>query len=249
MVQKGQKISLSQLDPTLEQIEVAMGWDLGPGGRGYDLDVEAFLLKADGTVPGDDWFVFYNQPGSPDGAVRLLEASVSGDDAVIQVRLSQVNPGVAKIAFIVTINEARTHGRHFGNVANALGVGQLLADALVPHLNTSNLFLYLLAIAVICFLLNFVMTPMAVFSALLVPLTIVTMGLPNVHDVFPLLNAVMLGVGNLLLPHATTNSLILYGFDVMSMKDFVKSFGVKALLSFAWLFIAVLYWKAIGLLG
>lgn len=119
MVQKGQKISLSQLDPTLEQIEVGMGWDLGPGGRGYDLDVEAFLLKADGTVPGDDWFVFYNQPGSPDGAVRLLEASVSGDDAVIQVRLSQVNPGVAKIAFIVTINEARTHGRHFGNVANA----------------------------------------------------------------------------------------------------------------------------------
>lgn len=52
-----------------------------------------------------------------------------------------------------------------------------------------------------------------------------------------------------LVPHATTNSLILYGFDVMSMKDFLKSFGVKALLGFAWLFIAVLYWKAIGLLG
>lgn len=106
-----------------------------------------------------------------------------------------------------------------------------------------------LAIAVFCFLLNFVMTPMAVFSSLLVPLTIVTMSLPNFHDVFPLLNAILIGVGNLLLPHATTNSLILYSFGVMPMKDFLKGFGVKAVLSFAWLFVAVLYWKAIGLLG
>lgn len=136
-----------------------------------------------------------------------------------------------------------------GNVANALGVGQLLADLIVPVLDSSNVFLYLLAIAVFCFLLNFVMTPMAVFSSLLVPLTIVTMSLPNFHDVFPLLNAILIGVGNLLLPHATTNSLILYSFGVMPMKDFLKGFGIKAVLSFAWLFVAVLYWKAIGLLG
>lgn len=134
-------------------------------------------------------------------------------------------------------------------MANALGVGQLLADLIVPVLDSSNVFLYLLAIAVFCFLLNFVMTPMAVFSSLLVPLTIVTMSLPNFHDVFPLLNAILIGVGNLLLPHATTNSLILYSFGVMPMKDFLKGFGIKAVLSFAWLFVAVLYWKAIGLLG
>lgn len=121
-LQKGQKTSLSQMAPSLDLIKVGMGWDLGPGGQGYDLDVSAFLLDPAGKVLGDDWFVFYNQPVSPDGAVRLLETGVPGnspaDDKVIQVCLSQVNSGVSRIAFIVTINEALAHGRHFGNVAD-----------------------------------------------------------------------------------------------------------------------------------
>jgi sodium-dependent dicarboxylate transporter 2/3/5 len=133
-----------------------------------------------------------------------------------------------------------------GEVATELGVGELLADVLVPILNGGNPFIYLFLIALVCFLLNFVMTPMAVFSTLLVPLTMVTMAMPSFTNIFPLFAAILTGVGNLLLPHETTNSLVLFGFDAMSMKDFVKGFGVKAILGFAWLFIAVLYWQAIG---
>ena len=123
ILQKGQKISLSRLEPNLDILEVGLGWDLAPGGQSYDLDAEAFLLGPSGMVLGDDWFVFYNQPVSPDGAVRLLTADASGagheDDEVLRVCLRQVNPNIAKIAFILTINEARTYGYHFGNVANA----------------------------------------------------------------------------------------------------------------------------------
>jgi len=123
VLQKGQKTSLSQLNQKLDFIEVGLGWDLGPGGRGYDLDVEAFLLGASGKVLGDDWFVFYNQPVSPDGAVRLLQDSATGagpgDDEIIQVRLSRLDPRVEKLAFIVTINEAQERGYNFSNVANA----------------------------------------------------------------------------------------------------------------------------------
>ncbi len=122
-LQKGQKISLSQLAPGLEQVDVGLGWDLAPSSHGYELDVEAFLLGPDGKVPGDDWFVFYNQPASPDGAVRLLEAgppsAAPGDDQVIQVDLRRLSPNVARIAFILTINEARAHGYHFGGVSSA----------------------------------------------------------------------------------------------------------------------------------
>ena len=123
ILQKGQKISLSRLAPNLDILQVGLGWDLAPGGQRYDLDAEAFLLGPSGMVLGDDWFVFYNQPVSPDGAVRLLTADASGagyeDDKVLQVCLRQLNPGIARIAFIITINEARTYGYHFGNVANA----------------------------------------------------------------------------------------------------------------------------------
>lgn len=119
LVTKGQKTSLSQMNTNLDLLEVALGWELGPGGQAYDLDVEAFLLDQSGKALGDSWFVFYNQPISPDGAVRLLESSAAGDDAAIQIGLSQLNSGVAKIVFILTINEARELGRNFSQIQNA----------------------------------------------------------------------------------------------------------------------------------
>lgn len=123
VLKKGQKTSLSQMCPGLDLIQVGLGWDLGPGGVGYDLDVEAFMLGANGRVIGDDWFVFYNQPNSPDNSIQLLCDSTTGagdgDDEIIQVKLSQVNPQVAKIIFIVSINEAKERGYNFSNVANA----------------------------------------------------------------------------------------------------------------------------------
>lgn len=123
VLKKGQKTSLSQMCPGLDLIQVGLGWDLGPGGVEYDLDVEAFMLGANGRVIGDDWFVFYNQPNSPDNSIQLLCDSTTGagdgDDEIIQVKLSQVNPQVAKIIFIVSINEAKERGYNFSNVANA----------------------------------------------------------------------------------------------------------------------------------
>lgn len=123
ILKKGQKTSLTALNPNLDLIEVGLGWDLGPNGQNYDLDVEAFLLGQNGKVIGDDWFVFYNQPASPDGSVRLLADSTTGagvgDDEVIQVKLSQVNAQVSKIVFIVTINDAKEYGYNFSNITNA----------------------------------------------------------------------------------------------------------------------------------
>ena len=89
----------------LDLIEVGLGWDLGPNGQGYDLDVEAFLLGENGKVLGDEWFVFYNQNVSPDGSVVCGIDNTSGagfgDDESIRIQLSKVHPNVAKIVFIV----------------------------------------------------------------------------------------------------------------------------------------------------
>ena len=121
LLKKGQKVSLSQFSGALDRIEVGLGWDLAPG-IAYDLDIEAFLLDQSGKVIGDNWFVFYNQPVSPDGAVTLLRDNTTGesdeDDEVIQVELSRVHPSVQKILFIVTINEAKENGYNFSNVQN-----------------------------------------------------------------------------------------------------------------------------------
>lgn len=119
---KGQKISLSKMNSSLDEIDVCLGWDVGKY-RNYDLDSEAFMLGSNDKVIGDNWFVFYNQPISPDGSVKHKGDNKTGqgdgDDEIISVKLSKVNPMVSKIVFVVTINDAKINGYNFGCVSNA----------------------------------------------------------------------------------------------------------------------------------
>jgi len=115
---------LSKMSANLDLIEVGLGWDTATNSAiPYDLDAEAFMLGENGKVIGDDWFIFYNQPMSPDGSCKHSgdnkDGSGVGDDEVIQLQLSRVNPQVAKIAFVISINEAQARGHNFGGVQNA----------------------------------------------------------------------------------------------------------------------------------
>ncbi|MDD5793532.1 MAG: TerD family protein [Clostridiales bacterium] len=121
ILSKGQKISLSKMNPNLDLVDICLGWDVST--NAYDLDSEAFLLGPNERVIGDDWFVFYNQTCSPDGSVRHSGDNTTGagdgDDEIISIKLSQVNPQVEKIVFVVTINEAKQRNLNFAGVSNA----------------------------------------------------------------------------------------------------------------------------------
>lgn len=120
ILKKGQKVPLAQGGQQLSSINVCLGWDVTDGR--CDLDVSAFMLGQNGVVPGDDWFVFYGQPDSPDGSVHHSGDSQGdgmGDDEIITINLNQVNPQVKKIVFVITIDEALTKGLNFSMVANA----------------------------------------------------------------------------------------------------------------------------------
>ena len=122
ILKKGQKTSLSKIAPNLKNIRIGLGWDTGAN-TNYDLDSEVFLLGANEKVLGDNWFVFYGQLASPDGAVihhgDSSDGAGSGDDEIIDINLSQLNPQVAKLVFVVTINEAKENGYNFGQIQNA----------------------------------------------------------------------------------------------------------------------------------
>jgi tellurium resistance protein TerD len=122
ILKKGQKTSLSAMNPRLDSVDIGLGWDVS-GNAQYDLDSECFMIGSNGKVVGDDWFVFYNQPTSPDGAVRHCgdnkTGAGAGDDEIIHIQLSQVSPQVHRLIFIVTINEAREMGLNFSGVRNA----------------------------------------------------------------------------------------------------------------------------------
>jgi tellurium resistance protein TerD len=122
---KGGRVSLSKEAPGLKKIRVGLGWDANvtDTGTDFDLDASAFVLGADGKVLGDEWFIFYNQTTSPDGAVvhtgdnRTGEGE--GDDEVIEIDLEKIDSRVDKIVFTVTIHEAQARHQNFGQVNNS----------------------------------------------------------------------------------------------------------------------------------
>lgn len=70
----------------------------------FEVDVVAFELDRDHKVLSDDHFVFYNQPASPDSAVRLC---IDGDrEQGIAVDLSVVGEDVDRIMVGASIETA-----------------------------------------------------------------------------------------------------------------------------------------------
>jgi len=103
-LRKGQKTSLNTGKGRPLRIRACFGWNIRDAR--CDVDASAFLVKADGRVPGDDWFVFYGQERSPDGSVVLSRDGRGGDRETITADLGRLSSEIQKIVFVVSIHEA-----------------------------------------------------------------------------------------------------------------------------------------------
>ncbi|MDS1116635.1 TerD family protein [Gordonia westfalica] len=91
------------------EFTVNVAWSAGHADDPHAVDVVAFELGGYGQVPSDDEFVFYNQPASPDGAVRL---SIDGDrEQGIGIDLTAVDPEIQRITVGAAVD-----GATFGDV-------------------------------------------------------------------------------------------------------------------------------------
>ena len=119
-LEKGQRQSIDA-----PKFTVGLGWDSNSSntGEGFDLDASVFLVGANGKIPNDNHFVYYNNLKSPDGAVTHtgdnLTGAGDGDDEKIQIDLSTVSPDVNEICFVVTIHHADTRRQNFGQIRNS----------------------------------------------------------------------------------------------------------------------------------
>ncbi|CAL9522978.1 hypothetical protein SUDANB58_03883 [Streptomyces sp. enrichment culture] len=98
--QRGHKARISDL---------TAGTDLYVGvqisGPGLTFDISCFGLDADERLSDDRYFVFYNQPKSPEGSVQLLGAQ-AGDTESFRVTLDRIPPRIHKLSFTATIDGA-----------------------------------------------------------------------------------------------------------------------------------------------
>ena len=100
-----------------DAIRVCVGWNVKDAR--CDIDVSAFLLNDTQRTPGDDWFVFYGHPVSPDGSVRFSHDPIGADREIIGIDFKQLNPGITKIVFVLTIHEAFQKRLNFSMVQDA----------------------------------------------------------------------------------------------------------------------------------
>jgi len=121
---KGANVSLSRTDPNLSKILIGLGWDArSTTGADFDLDASLFMTLADGKVPSDNYFIFYNQLLSPCRSVEHTgdnrTGDGDGDDEAIKVDLSLVPQNITRLVVAVTIHDAEGRNQNFGQVLGA----------------------------------------------------------------------------------------------------------------------------------
>ncbi|MFD7767503.1 TerD family protein [Streptomyces sp. NPDC059787] len=98
--QRGHKARISDL---------TAGTDLYVGvqisGPGLTFDISCFGLDADERLSDDRYFIFYNQPKSPEESVQLLGAQ-AGDTESFRVTLDRIPQQIRKLSFTATLDGA-----------------------------------------------------------------------------------------------------------------------------------------------
>ncbi|MFG2312606.1 TerD family protein [Streptomyces sp. NPDC048566] len=98
--QRGHKAKISDL---------TAGTDLYVGvqitGPGLTFDISCFGLDADEQLSDDRYFVFFNQPKSPEESIQLLGPQ-SGDTESFRVTLDRIPAQIRKLSFTATVDGA-----------------------------------------------------------------------------------------------------------------------------------------------
>ncbi|MEE1741613.1 TerD family protein [Streptomyces sp. BE147] len=98
--QRGHKAKISDLTP---------GTDLYVGVQiaapGLTFDISCFGLDANEQLSDDRYFIFFNQPKSPEESIQLLGAQ-SGDTESFRVTLDRIPANIHKLSFTATLDGA-----------------------------------------------------------------------------------------------------------------------------------------------
>lgn len=147
VLSKGGRINISKEAPGLKQVRFGMAWgeNTSDTGQDFDLDVSMFACS-NGRLLNDDNFLFYmSRYRSENGTTVFLDegsyprkgkpalpclgavhsgddttgGSSSGDDEIIAVDFSRLNPKIDELIFVGTIHDSASRKQNFGQVPNA----------------------------------------------------------------------------------------------------------------------------------
>ena len=117
-------IILSDKDPALQNLTVAVGWDSKAfGGQAVDVDISLFLLDKDDMTRKNEDFVFYNQMDTEEGAIKHEGdnriGAGEGDDETILIDLHGIPYDIFRIIFVYSIYKGAERDQGLGLVKNS----------------------------------------------------------------------------------------------------------------------------------
>ena len=134
-----------------------------------------------------------------------------------------------------------------GNVGTAVGIGELISQTITPMLVGTSYLTYIAGVWLIATVANLLLTPVAVTTALGVPMMQIGVGLGI--DPLATLFTMMMNTSNVFLPHENSAYLLYFAFGLFTMKDFLKYNSIRMGLHLIWMMAVIVpYWKIIGLL-
>lgn len=134
-----------------------------------------------------------------------------------------------------------------GSVGGALGFGDLVQEMIYPLLEGKAPSVLVVLVLILSCLGNLIMTPISMAAALSQPImqVAVSLGVSSKATLY----AFVLGMEQVLLPYESMFIILTMSFGCIQLKQFIKVYGIKAILSIPFVFlVAIPYWKLLGVM-
>lgn len=129
-LKKGQRISLTKEDPSLQQIMCGLGWDVAPksggffgGNKQFDLDSSVLCLDTNKKLLDVKNIIYFGNLRHSSGAIAHqgdnLTGAGEGDDEIINIDLPLIPPNIVYLLFAINIYKCNERRQDFGMVENA----------------------------------------------------------------------------------------------------------------------------------
>ena len=162
----------------------------------------------------------------------------------VNVATKQKSLDTVNIGFIIFIASCMS----IGSVGAAVGIGPAISKSITPMLEGCPIPIFLFLCIIFGIIMNILMTPSAMQGMFPGPLAALGTGLGISYPLLPFM-AMFFANDMVLFPYENAYLLVMFGFGVMSMKDFMKYNIIKIGITLVLYWVLVLpFWYLIGLI-
>lgn len=155
---KGVTFDLSKSSPNLTKLRLGLGWDAQSKVTepSFDLDALVITLYDNKKLKSTNDVIFYGNSAlkQKDGSIVSVDNSIihhgdnltgsgDGDDEVITIDLTRLNPDINYVLFAVTIYDANNRNQTFGQVSNSyIALYDEVSNIQLCHYNLKDSYMY-----------------------------------------------------------------------------------------------------------